>query len=165
MSKTMKWVAIVAGGIVGLVVIAIGSVYVISASRLSRTFDIAPESVEVPEDSASIANGDRLATMFGCRECHGSDLGGEMLIDAAAFARVAALNVTSGRGGLGSMYTAADFERAIRHGVGSDRRALVIMPSLEYNEITDDDLSDLIAYLRQIPPVDREWAERSFCSC
>ena len=42
--------------------------------------------------------------------------------------------------------------RAIRHGVKPDGRAALVMPSEDYNRLSDDDLGALIAHLRQMPP-------------
>ena len=48
-------------------------------------------------------------------------------------------------------YQEADWVRSIRHGVGVDRRALRLMPSEDYNRLTDDDLAGIVAYVRQLP--------------
>ncbi|HRF09567.1 MAG TPA: TetR/AcrR family transcriptional regulator, partial [Xanthobacteraceae bacterium] len=42
--------------------------------------------------------------------------------------------------------------RAIRHGVKPDGRPALIMPSEDYNRFTNDDLSALVSYVRQLPP-------------
>jgi mono/diheme cytochrome c family protein len=49
-------------------------------------------------------------------------------------------------------YQPADWVRSIRHGVGADRRALRLMPSEDYNRLTDDDLASIVAYVRQLAP-------------
>ena len=49
-------------------------------------------------------------------------------------------------------YQAADWERTIRHGVKPDGRPTLIMPSEDYNRLTDDDLASLVAYVRRLPP-------------
>jgi mono/diheme cytochrome c family protein len=46
--------------------------------------------------------------------------------------------------------------RAIRHGIGVDGKPLVFMPSHEYYYFNDDDLGKIIAYIKQVPPVDNE---------
>ncbi len=48
-----------------------------------------------------------------------------------------------------------DWVRAIRNGIGPDGKPLVIMPAKDYNPINDEDLGNLIAYLKSLPPVDR----------
>jgi hypothetical protein len=41
-------------------------------------------------------------------------------------------------------------------------RGLIIMPSGHFYYFSDRDLGDIIAYLKSIPPVDREWPEPEF---
>jgi mono/diheme cytochrome c family protein len=68
-------------------------------------------------------------------------------------------NLTSGLGGIGSVFTDANYVRAIRHGIGRDNKSLLIMPSEQYNRISDEDLGALIAYLKTVGPVDNELGE------
>ena len=42
-------------------------------------------------------------------------------------------------------------ERAIRHGIGIDGRALVLMPSEMYFDLSDKDLGRIVAWLRSLP--------------
>jgi mono/diheme cytochrome c family protein len=65
-------------------------------------------------------------------------------------------NLTSGAGGVGVTNTDQDWVRAIRHGVGHDDRGLVLMPSAVWYYLSDEDLADLIAYLKSLPPVDKQ---------
>jgi mono/diheme cytochrome c family protein len=76
-------------------------------------------------------------------------------VDEPAFGRLAGSNLTGGRGGVGA-YSDADFERALRHGVGPDRRPLIFMPSEAFASLSDQDLAAILGYLRTLPPVDRE---------
>ena len=68
-------------------------------------------------------------------------------------------NLTSGLGGIGSVFTDANYVRAIRHGIGRDNKSLLIMPSEQCNRISDEDLGALIAYLKTVGPVDNELGE------
>ena len=74
---------------------------------------------------------------------------------------LAASNLTSGLGGKGREYTDIDFVRAIRHGIGKDRKSLVIMPSQYFNKFSDEDVGAIVAYLKSLPPVDNEDAHTS----
>jgi mono/diheme cytochrome c family protein len=47
--------------------------------------------------------------------------------------------------------------RSIRHGVNPQGRALIIMPAEVYYFLSDDDLGDIVSYLKTLPPVDRSW--------
>ena len=51
-------------------------------------------------------------------------------------------------------YTAADWDRAIRHGVRRTGQSSS-MPSIEFLNLSDHELSDIVAYVQSRPPVDR----------
>ena len=57
-----------------------------------------------------------------------------------------------GPGNVVAKYTPADWERSLRHGVKPDGRPLMIMPSEDYNRLSDADLGALVAYVKQLPP-------------
>lgn len=65
-------------------------------------------------------------------------------------------NLTSGTGGIASTYTDEDWVRALRHGVGQDGKPFLIMPSSAFWNFSDEDLGEVIAYLKTLPPVDYE---------
>lgn len=67
--------------------------------------------------------------------------------------RLVASNLTAGPGGIGATYSDADWIRAIRHGVGPNRRGLLIMPADEFNQLSDADLASLLQYLKSVPKV------------
>jgi hypothetical protein len=64
-------------------------------------------------------------------------------------------NITRGNGGLPADFTDADWEHAIRHGIKPDGRALLFMPIRDFAALSDEDTADLIAYVKQRPPIDR----------
>ncbi|MEP6692882.1 MAG: c-type cytochrome [Gemmatimonadaceae bacterium] len=156
----MKWlrrIGIVLGTLVGLVLVAVAAVYAASSRRLTKAYAVTPEPIAIPADSMSLARGRHLATTIGkCTDCHTADLGGRAFIDDAAFGHIVAPNLTRGRGGLGGALTAVDYDRAVRHGVGRDGRPLIFIPASSYRFMSDEDLGALVAYLKTIPPVDRE---------
>jgi mono/diheme cytochrome c family protein len=96
-----------------------------------------------------------LAIIRGCTDCHGEDLGGELMVDDPALGKIYATNLTRGEGGVGNDYTDEELELAIRHGIDTEGKGLLIMPSQEYFILGDPDLSAIIAYIRSLPPVDR----------
>ena len=49
-----------------------------------------------------------------------------------------------------------DWVRAIRHGVGHDGRSLFLMPSVVFQNLSAADVGAIIAYVKSVPPVDRE---------
>jgi cytochrome c553 len=99
-----------------------------------------------------------VTTLLACRDCHADDLGGKIVGDERAFALFAAPNITGGEGGLKD-YTLADWDRALRHGVGQDGKALLQMPAIAYTSLSDRDVASVAAYMNTVPPVDRELPE------
>jgi hypothetical protein len=160
MSRPLRITLTILGALVAIVVVAVAVVYVTGGRALARSFDLPTDSFTAPTDSAAAAEGARLAQLYGCRDCHVADLGGQVLIQSGAFGVVSAPNLTAGRGGVGATFTDTDFERAVRHGLRPNGQSLVIMPSAEYQYLTDEDLGRILAYVRQVPAVDRETPPR-----
>ena len=156
MKRFAKWVGIGAGGLVVLMVVAFAVVYVASSNRINKLHQIALLDVLIQSDSSAIARGQHAARIRGCTDCHGGDYGGGVFLDDPAMGRLIATNLTTGEGGIGRDYSDADWVRAIRHGVGPEGRALLFMPSYEYYPMGDADLGSMIAYLKSLPPVDRQ---------
>jgi mono/diheme cytochrome c family protein len=156
--KILKWVSIVLGVVILLLVAGVGLAWRKSASVIGRRWDVQARPVAIPSDSASLARGGHLVEAIAkCYECHGANLGGTLMINEPAFAVVPAPNLTRGRGGVGSTYTELDWVRAIRHGLRRDSTALVIMPAEAYQFMSDADLGAVIAFVRSVAPVDSTW--------
>jgi cytochrome c553 len=153
--RALRWIGIVVGTLVALVLVTVGVVYALTERRIARHYEVTGRDVPTPEDSATIARGEHVATVRGCSECHAQGLKGQTFIDAPAVARLHAPNLTRGAGGAGARYVStSDWERAIRHGVDPSGRALIFMPAHEFYPLSDDDLGALISYIRNLPPVD-----------
>jgi mono/diheme cytochrome c family protein len=154
--RWLRWTGRILAGFVLLVLLAVAAVYTISSRDINRTYDFPDSSVRGATDSASLARGRHLVEAIGkCAECHAPDLGGKVVVDAAPMGRLSGPNLTTGNGGLGT-YTDADFERALRHGVGRGGRPLIFMPSEAFAPLSDADLAAIIGYIRTAPPVDRQ---------
>ncbi|HEX5077343.1 MAG TPA: c-type cytochrome [Gemmatimonadaceae bacterium] len=93
--------------------------------------------------------------------CH-PYLGGAVYSSSPAIGTVAGPNLTRGKGGIGADYSDMDFVRAIRRGVRRDGRSLVVMPSEVFTHLSQEDLGAVIAFLKQVPPVDREVPRSGF---
>lgn len=155
MKRGFKWLGIGLGAVVGLVLVAAIVMYAVGSSRIGRTYEAQTANLLIAQDAEAVSRGGHLANINGCTDCHGPNLAGQVFVDEPPF-RVVAPNLTRGRGGVGGQYTAATFDRAIRHGIGYDGRGLLIMPSAAFHKLSDRDAADLIAYLSQVPPVDNE---------
>lgn len=156
MKKVLKFLGYAGLGLVVLIAAAFGAVYWKSSARLKQTFAVNVQPMTVPTEAAAIERGRHLAATRGCMDCHGADLGGAKVVDDPAMGRLYGPNLTRGRGGLAAGYGAADYERAIRHGVTREGRGLLVMPSIDYAQMSTRDMGDLIAYLQSVPAVDRE---------
>ncbi len=155
--RVLKWVGIALGGLVGLIVAALVVVWFVVGSRLGKTSEVQVASVSIPTDAPAEAEGwPLLIVELACQECHGVGLGGDFVSNDLLFGRLVAPNLTSGSGGIGGTYTDADWVRALRHGVDRAGKPLFLMPSTEFTKLSDADLGVLIAYLKNLPPVDNE---------
>ncbi|MEZ4330741.1 MAG: cytochrome c [Myxococcota bacterium] len=111
---------------------------------------------EVPIDARLLERGRHLVTEVAqCTFCHGPDLAGRELADDPWIGRLHASNLTRGSGGVGARLSDADWIAALRRGVASDGRSLLLMPSAGLARLGDRDLAAVVAYVRRVPSVDR----------
>ncbi len=158
-TPSRRWLRLIGYGFASLLLLVLllaALVYTVSEIRLRRGHDLKVAALAVPEGDESIARGRHLAATRGCADCHGADYGGQLVVQDPLIGQLAGPNITRGRGGLPANVDDADLVRAIRHGVAADGRALVMMPSEEYSQLSDEDLGALIAFLKAQPAVDRE---------
>jgi len=103
----------------------------------------------------AVARGEYLVkTRVSCNGCHAPDLGGRVIIDQTLVGYWASPNLTGGAGGVTRSFSAADWDRAVRHGVRHTGQSSS-MPSTEFVNLSDHELSDIVSYIRAQPPVDR----------
>jgi mono/diheme cytochrome c family protein len=77
------------------------------------------------------------------------------MIDDPMIGRILGPNLTTGRGSRTLAYTPADWDRTVRHGVKPDGTPTP-MPSKDFVAMSDRELSDVVTYIRSLPPVDAE---------
>jgi len=162
MKKLFKWIGIIFGGLLGLLLLTAIALYFVGGATVGKKYDVPVQTVAIPTDAEAVQRGDHLATILLCKDCHGDDLSGKVEFEIPGMLTIPTPNLTSGAGGVGSSYTDEDWVRAIRHGVGHDGRALFIMMSKTYQHLGDKDVVALIAYLRSLPVVDQPLPERRF---
>lgn len=158
MRKVLKWLGIGVGGLIVLALVVGGALAMMGRSKLNGTYPMpALNALRVEGDAAQIARGEHVAIIHGCTGCHAEDLGGMEFLDIPP-GKITAPNLTRGRGGVGSRYTTAeDWDRAVRHGLRPDGRAILpFMPWRTFSRLSDADAAALIAFLQQAPAVDRE---------
>lgn len=162
MKKLLKIVFVLFAILASVAVIAVAFVLFRSRSALQKDFHVSVRTVTIPSGAEVLARGRHLAQTRGCNDCHGADYAGAKVIEDGAMGRLYGPNITAGRGGRTAQYSDEDWVRAIRHGVGPDKKGLMIMPSLEYSQLSDQDLGELVAYLKTVPAVDRERVPTSY---
>lgn len=103
----------------------------------------------------AIENGRHLVqSRTACNGCHGNDFGGATIVDLPLVAHWVAPNLTAGAGSVTKDFTANDWDRAVRHAVRRNGETSS-MPSQDYLNLSDHELSDIVAYIRSMPPVNR----------
>lgn len=172
--------------VIVLVVVVVGA-YVWASMASSRTLSrvIASHTVDFPipfpidaddPDAATLDEAAReqlalararergrhlVESRYVCIECHGENFGGGVMVDAFPLGRLLGPNLTAGRGSRIIGYTPADWDRIVRHGIRRDGKPAV-MPSDDFMLMSDQELSDVVAYVLSAPPVDNEVPEPSF---
>lgn len=150
------------------IVILVAAVYLLK----DRTFDAPYPELSASKDSAVIARGEYL--VYGpahCADCHVKI---EQRPDVAAgkrvplqgggyfelpFAKLYTRNLTSDATGLQS-YSDREIARSLRYGVAKSGRALFdFMP---FHNLSDEDLTAVISYLRTLSPVKNEVPEHEY---
>ncbi len=151
--KVVMWV------VVALVVVAAATLFVgmqMAERKLKRQIDANPAPVAYATSADVLPQGKYLFDSRGCAECHGANGEGRVMIDKDGF-HVRTPNISPG--GVVARYTERDWVRAIRHGVKPDNTPLFIMPSEDYNRLTDADFAALVAYTRSLSSSNKPGAE------
>lgn len=180
----MKTALKILGVLVLLVLLSGGGIYAWASTSSSRSLARTIEThavdfpIPFPLDSAAAAGltGEAAAQLaleqarergrhlvsarYVCVECHGENLGGGVMIDAPAIGRLFGPNLTEGQGSATIGYTAADWDRIVRHGVRRDGRPAA-MPAEDFQRMSDQELADVVAYIRSVPPVDNQVEDRT----
>lgn len=158
--KLKKLVLMSGVGFIGLIALVFGGLYLAAQSQLNKDV-AAPEGdlALLDGDSSAIKRGEYLVqNVMGCghSDCHRADFGGGAVMDKQPVGRVYAPNITVGEGSVTKEYTGKDWLRILRHGVKKDGKRALIMPSEDYASFSDQDLASAIAYIKSMPPVNRE---------
>jgi len=155
MKKVFKWIGIVLGSLVGLVLIAGLVLYLIGNSHINKTYEFPPSNITIPTDEASLDFG-KHRTETLCQSCHGPDLSGNVLVEDPMLGIVESANLTSGEGGIGREFSSdEDYVNAIRHGIDPEGKPIYMPAVHSTSQLSDKDLGAIIAYLKTAPPVDK----------
>ncbi len=151
MKSWLKWTLRGAGA---LVVMA-GAVALVGTQlaekKRTRQVEVKVLPVAIPTDAASVERGRYLYASRGCADCHGANGAGKAFIDDGSM-KVVGPNISTGAGNVVANYKPEDWVRTLRHGVKPNGQPVFIMPSEDYNRLTDVDTGALIAYVKSLPP-------------
>ncbi|MFS2036981.1 c-type cytochrome [Polaromonas sp. CT11-55] len=152
MKRWIKWGA----GITCAVVLLLAGTAMVGSqmadSKSQRQIKVAVQPVAIPAAAQVLERGAYLYNSRGCADCHGANGAGREFMNDGKGMRLAGPNITPGEGNVVARYTAEDWVRTVRHGVKPDGRPVFIMPSEDYNRLTDEDLGALVAYVKAMPP-------------
>ena len=152
--RWLKWVGTILAGLLTILPAALLILALIGFTKLNQHFDNPVSEIKVSGTPAQIARGEQVA--HACASCHSP--GNELPLSGSNFA------VKFDMPPLGTLYAPnltpsgdirdwsdAEVIRAIREGVHKDGRSLLIMPSNDFRNMSDEDVQALVAYLRSQP--------------
>lgn len=157
--------------VVLLVALAAGAVFV--AARQNLRFEAPYPEIAASTDSAVVARGEYLmSAVTDCASCHGDPAQKDAIVAGEHVplvgghtwdippGRFRARNITPDSAtGIGAIPDRA-LARALRYGVGHDGRAL--LPFMELQGLSDEDLTAIVSYLRRQEPVRHEVPDHEF---
>lgn len=152
-----RWIRIGLVGVAGLALVAAMAVAAATwrgGQRLTQTLRPPVSRLQIPADAAALARGRYLYAAIGCAGCHQADGAGRVLWDGGLTV-LRSPQIAPGRGSAVTGYQGEDWVRAVRHGVGRNATALLSMPSVDYQHLSDADLGAVAAYVGTLPPLDQ----------
>ena len=145
MARLLRWGGYAVATVAVLMVVAAAAVWGLSWQKL-RGAKASPVHLATPT-AAQLADAPRMLTVLRCDGCHGKGLAGDLFFDEPNVARIYAPNLTA----IAAKASDEQLARAITRGIGTDGRALVIMPSATFARLDDGEVAALIAAIRAQP--------------
>jgi len=148
----LKWSLAAAGLAVALAALVPALVWLQSEAVIERRYPLPSATVAALATPKAVARGVHLVAIVGCSDCHGRNLEGRPL-GWESVLPIWSSNLRRDAHALSD----ADFERAIRAGIGPDARSNWVMPAMDYTYMSEDDVVAIVSYLRTLkvlgPPV------------
>jgi mono/diheme cytochrome c family protein len=163
MKTVLKWIGIVLGSLIGLLLVTGGVLYLVGNARGHKTYSFPPSNITIPTDAASIEFGKHRAEVL-CQGCHGPDLSGiNNWFQVGPLGTIDSANLTTGEGGFGREATSdEDYVKAIRHGIDPQGKPIFMPAVVSTAHLSDEDLGAIIAYVKSVPPVDHKTNGQNF---
>ena len=81
MRKLFKWIGIILGVLIGLLIIAYAVIYIRSEALMNKHYAVQKPSITILTDEAALTRGKHLVENASvCIECHGQNLGGGIVV-------------------------------------------------------------------------------------
>lgn len=155
MRKFLRWAGYAIAVLVVLALVAAGAVWIIGGQKLAAHGNGHREHLAKPTPQ-QLADAQRQLRVLRCLDCHGEGLRGDKFFDEPNVATIYAPNLTQ----VAVNATDEQLARAIRQGIGTDGRSLVIMPSATFGRLDDSEVAALIAGIRALPKVGQPTRKR-----
>ncbi|HYE55880.1 MAG TPA: cytochrome c [Chitinophagaceae bacterium] len=163
--KILKWTGIIIGSILLLVTIVV-------AMRQDMKYEAPYPDIKASADSSVIARGKYLALgPAHCASCHADPANLELVekgvevplsggnVFNLPVGNIYVRNITPDKEtGIGR-YTDAEIARELRYGVRPD--GSIVMPFMPFHNVSDEDLTAIISFLRSQPPVKNKVPENT----
>lgn len=147
MGKLLRWAGYAVGALIVLALVAFAAIWLLGGRKLAGA---SAASVQLAAPSAAqLADAPRMLTVLRCDGCHAKGLRGDLFFDEPHVARIYAPNLTA----IAAHASDEQLARAITRGIGTDGRALVIMPSATFGRLEPSEVAALIAAIRALPKV------------
>lgn len=159
MGKWLKRGAVALAVLAGVLAVAVFGGLEMAQRKMAREVRVDVQPVALRSDAGALERGKYLFSSRGCVDCHGANGAGRVFVDNGSDLRIKGPNITRAAGGVVAAYRPEDWVRAIRHGVAPGGRPLMVMPSEDYNRLTDSDLAAVVAYVQSLPPAPGTGAE------
>jgi mono/diheme cytochrome c family protein len=154
--RIFRIVFLAIGALVVLAALFVGYIHFGAGQMMDKSYaHVQRQPIDVPTDSASIREGQRLANINGCTNCHGAGLEGRVIIspDSTPLGMFAAPNLTHGQGGLGDSLSTLQWVRLLHDGIKRNGKGARLMPAHQTSYLPAKQLGQIIAFVRSRPPV------------
>ena len=159
MKKIIKWLAVGVGATLALFLVVVAIVWIWGGQVMARTYVPEDRGFSMDAGPVDIAEGERLMRVLGCMGgCHGKEMEGKVLFDAPMFARVAPPNISNAT----LKYSDVELEAIIRQGIMPDGRGVAVMPASYFSALRDQDLRNIIGFMRHAPESDNDPGASSY---